>query len=96
MYPSRSCRCESSPVGAGCNRSSCVAWPQVFFRAGVLGDLEELRDDKLNMIFSWMQAHIRSYFSRREFEKLKEQRYERTSRASQEATVCLFSEGAWL
>ena len=47
---------------------------QVFFRAGVLGDLEELRDDKLNMIFSWMQAQIRSYYSRREYEKLKEQR----------------------
>ncbi|XP_043208682.1 myosin heavy chain, muscle-like isoform X1 [Amphibalanus amphitrite] len=47
---------------------------KVFFRAGVLGDLEELRDDKLNMIFSWMQAQIRSYFSRREYEKLKEQR----------------------
>ncbi|KAF0305239.1 Myosin heavy chain, muscle [Amphibalanus amphitrite] len=46
----------------------------VFFRAGVLGDLEELRDDKLNMIFSWMQAQIRSYYSRREYEKLKEQR----------------------
>ncbi|XP_037074828.1 myosin heavy chain, muscle-like [Pollicipes pollicipes] len=47
---------------------------KVFFRAGVLGDLEELRDDKLNQIFSWMQACIRGYRSRKEYEKLKEQR----------------------
>ena len=64
----------------------------MFFRAGVLGDLEELRDDKLNMIFSWMQAQIRSFFSRREFEKLKEQRYDLCTLFSLREILIIYSE----
>lgn len=48
---------------------------QVFFRAGVLGQMEELRDDRLSKIVSWMQAYIRGYLSRKEYKKLQEQRY---------------------
>ncbi|KAF0287019.1 Myosin heavy chain, muscle [Amphibalanus amphitrite] len=47
---------------------------KVFFRAGVLGDMEELRDDVLNKIFSQMQGVIRGYQARKEFAKLQEQR----------------------
>ncbi|KAI8436475.1 hypothetical protein MSG28_010041 [Choristoneura fumiferana] len=47
---------------------------QVFFRAGVLGQMEELRDDRLSKIVSWLQAYIRGYLSRKEFKKLQEQR----------------------
>jgi len=47
---------------------------KVFFRAGVLGDMEEMRDDKLNLIFGWMQAQVRGYFARREYQKLQDQR----------------------
>lgn len=47
---------------------------QVFFRAGVLGQMEELRDDRLSKIMSWMQAYIRGYLSRKEFKKIQEQR----------------------
>nr|UEK51607.1 MHC muscle-like protein 2 [Parasacculina yatsui] len=47
---------------------------KVFFRAGVLGDLEELRDDTLNKIFAHMQAFVRGYHARKQFKKLKEQR----------------------
>ena len=47
---------------------------QVFFRAGVLGQMEELRDERLSKIFSWLQSWVRGYFTRREFKKLQKQR----------------------
>lgn len=47
---------------------------QVFFRAGVLGQMEELRDDRLAKIITWLQAWIRGFISRKEYKKLQEQR----------------------
>lgn len=47
---------------------------KVFFRAGVLGDLEEIRDDRINCILSWLQAWFRGYASRKLYKKLQEQR----------------------
>uniref|UniRef100_A0A336MJ45 CSON000536 protein n=1 Tax=Culicoides sonorensis TaxID=179676 RepID=A0A336MJ45_CULSO len=47
---------------------------KVFFRAGVLGQMEELRDDRLSKIMSWMQAWIRGYLTRKEFKKIQAQR----------------------
>lgn len=47
---------------------------QVFFRAGALGTLEEIRDDTLAKLMTFMQAWIRGYVSRKSFEKLQEQR----------------------
>ncbi|XP_020720197.1 myosin heavy chain, muscle isoform X12 [Bombus affinis] len=47
---------------------------KVFFRAGVLGQMEELRDERLSKIVSWMQAYIRGYLSRKEYKKLQDQR----------------------
>lgn len=47
---------------------------QVFFRAGVLGQMEEFRDERLSKIVSWMQAYIRGYLSRKDYKKLQEQR----------------------
>ncbi|CAH2096536.1 unnamed protein product [Euphydryas editha] len=47
---------------------------KVFFRAGVLGQMEELRDDRLSKIVSWLQAYIRGYLSRKDYKKLQEQR----------------------
>ncbi|XP_076274691.1 myosin heavy chain isoform X34 [Rhynchophorus ferrugineus] len=47
---------------------------KVFFRAGVLGQMEELRDERLGKIVTWMQSWIRGYLSRKEFKKLQEQR----------------------
>lgn len=46
----------------------------MFFRAGVLGQMEELRDERLGKIVSWMQAYIRGYLSRKDYKKLQEQR----------------------
>lgn len=50
-------------------------WQQVFFRAGVLGQMEELRDDRLSKIVSWLQSWVRGYLSRKEFKKLQDQRW---------------------
>ncbi|XP_042243023.1 myosin heavy chain, muscle-like isoform X2 [Homarus americanus] len=47
---------------------------KVFFRAGVLGALEEIRDDRLAKIISWLQSWIRGYTSRKAYKRLQEQR----------------------
>lgn len=36
--------------------------------------MEELRDERLGKIVSWMQAYIRGYLSRKDYQKLQEQR----------------------
>ncbi|XP_018304505.1 myosin heavy chain, muscle isoform X5 [Mycetomoellerius zeteki] len=51
-----------------------IGHTKVFFRAGVLGQMEELRDERLSKIVSWMQAYIRGYLSRKDYKKLQEQR----------------------
>ncbi|XP_075588361.1 myosin heavy chain isoform X7 [Dermatophagoides farinae] len=47
---------------------------KIFFRAGVLGRLEEMRDDRLSKIMTWLQAWIRWYFVKKNFKKLQDQR----------------------
>ena len=47
---------------------------KVFFRAGVLGNLEDLRDERLTKIMSLFQAHIRGYIMRKNYSKLQDQR----------------------
>jgi len=47
---------------------------KVFFRAGVLGDLEEIRDDRIGLILSWLQAWVRGYKARKLFRKMQEER----------------------
>ncbi|CAL4115658.1 unnamed protein product, partial [Meganyctiphanes norvegica] len=51
-----------------------IGHTKVFFRAGVVGQLEELRDDRLAMIISWFQAWMRGFTSRKQYKKLQEQR----------------------
>lgn len=36
--------------------------------------MEELRDERLGKIVTWMQSWVRGYLSRKEFKKLQEQR----------------------
>lgn len=36
--------------------------------------MEELRDERLSKIVSWMQAYIRGYLTRKDYKKLQEQR----------------------
>ena len=47
---------------------------KVFFKAGVLGNLEDMRDERLSKIISLFQAHIRGYIMRKSYKKLMDQR----------------------
>ncbi|XP_071815059.1 uncharacterized protein [Apostichopus japonicus] len=51
-----------------------MGFTKVFFRAGVLGRLEEMRDERLGRVLSYMQARIRGFIMRCTFKKLLEQR----------------------
>ena len=48
---------------------------KVFFKAGVLGILEELRDDKLTAIVNNLQGWVRGFLQRANHDKLNQQRY---------------------
>lgn len=48
---------------------------KVFFRAGVLGQLEDLRDERLAKIISMFQAYCKGYLMRKEYRKMCDQRY---------------------
>ena len=43
---------------------------KIFFRAGILGLMEEIRDDCINNLVSMMQGTIRAYYARRIYNRL--------------------------
>lgn len=43
---------------------------KIFFRAGVLGLMEEIRDDKVNELVTYLQSWIRGYHARKAYKKL--------------------------
>ena len=47
---------------------------KVFFRAGILGFMEESREDKIGEVLSWLQAGARGKSSRMQFKKLQDQK----------------------
>merc|ERR1712112_704335 len=47
---------------------------KVFFRAGILGYMEEVREDKIATVLSWLQAGARGKAARIEFKKAADQR----------------------
>merc|ERR1712223_1344450 len=47
---------------------------KVFFRAGILGYVEEVREDRIGMVLSWLQAQARGKASRLLFKKLQDQK----------------------
>ncbi|XP_078501043.1 myosin-6 [Lissotriton helveticus] len=47
---------------------------KVFFKAGLLGQLEEMRDERLSRIITRIQAQSRGQLMRREFKKILERR----------------------
>ena len=49
---------------------------QVFFKAGLLGLLEEMRDEKLANLVTMTQALCRGFLMRTEFVKMMERRYD--------------------
>ena len=50
----------------------------MFFKAGLLGQLEEMRDDRLALIITSIQARARGVLSRIEFQKIVERRWDYT------------------
>ena len=47
----------------------------MFFKAGLLGTLEEMRDEKLFALVTMTQALARAYLMRKNFVKMMAQRY---------------------
>merc|ERR1712223_1058544 len=47
---------------------------KVFFRAGILGYMEEVREDRIGAVLSWLQAQARGKSSRLLFKKLQDQK----------------------
>merc|ERR1711979_93869 len=47
---------------------------KVFFRAGILGYMEEVREDKIGSVLSWLQAGARGKASRMQYKKLQDQK----------------------
>merc|ERR1711976_812681 len=47
---------------------------KVFFRAGILGYMEEVREDRIGEVLSWLQAQARGKASRLIFKKLQDQK----------------------
>merc|ERR1712235_194160 len=47
---------------------------KVFFRAGILGYMEEVREDRIGNVLSWLQSGARGKSSRMKYAKLKEQK----------------------
>ena len=48
---------------------------KVFFKAGVLGNLEDMRDERLSRIVALFQAWIRGYNMKKQYKRLEDQRY---------------------
>merc|ERR1711881_788904 len=47
---------------------------KVFFRAGILGYMEEVREDRIGSVIAWLQAQARGKSSRLCFKKLQDQK----------------------
>merc|ERR1711874_475997 len=47
---------------------------KVFFRAGILGFMEEVREDRIGSVLSWLQAQARGKASRLLFKKMQDQK----------------------
>merc|ERR1712203_678840 len=47
---------------------------KVFFRAGILGYMEEVREDRIGSVLAWLQAGARGKSSRMAFKKLQDQK----------------------
>merc|ERR1712013_838215 len=67
---------------------------KVFFRAGILGVMEETREDKIGSVLSWLQAGARGKTSRMNFKKLQDQKL--ALYACQRAIRNYFTAKTWL
>ena len=53
-----------------------IGHTKVFFKAGVLGQLEEMREEKLSKILANFQARVRGFLMRSKYSKLQDQRFD--------------------
>merc|ERR1719474_1746501 len=67
---------------------------KVFFRAGILGVMEETREEKIGSVLSWLQAGARGKASRMNFKKLQDQKL--ALYACQRAIRNYFTAKTWL
>merc|ERR1711892_600623 len=67
---------------------------KVFFRAGILGVMEETREDKIGSVLSWLQSGARGKSSRMKFKKLQDQKM--ALYACQRAIRNYFTSKTWL
>jgi len=51
-----------------------IGLTKVFFKAGIVGELEEMRDERLAKIISQFQAYCKAHIQRIEYKKMKERR----------------------
>ncbi|KAL9706066.1 hypothetical protein quinque_009584 [Culex quinquefasciatus] len=51
-----------------------IGHTKIFFRAGVIGQMEEFRDERLSKIMTWVQSWCRGFLDRKEFKKAQLQR----------------------
>merc|ERR1712168_1515676 len=51
-----------------------VGITKVFFRSGIVGELEEMRDEKISRIMGQFQAFCKGYISRIEYKKMCDQK----------------------
>merc|ERR1711936_245304 len=49
-----------------------IGLTKVFFRAGIIGELEEMRDERLSKIISQFQAYCKAHLMRIEYKKMKD------------------------
>merc|ERR1711963_395775 len=67
---------------------------KVFFRAGQLGKMEEIREDRIGSVLAWLQAGARGKASRMKFKKLQDQKL--TLYACQRAIKTFMIAKTWL
>ena len=51
-----------------------IGHTKVFFRAGIVGELEDMRDERLSKIISQFQAFCKGHLMRIEYKKMCDQR----------------------
>jgi len=51
-----------------------IGHTKVFFRSGIVGELEDLRDERLSKILSQFQAYVKGNLQRKGYEKMKAQK----------------------
>merc|ERR1719410_25136 len=80
MYPEFKARNDKAAAGAVMDviqldkEKFRLGHTKVFFRAGILGVMEEVREDRIGSVLAWLQSGARGKASRMQFKKLQDQK----------------------